>query len=490
MKWLKKTKLVLILAQVSLSVYAGNIFNIQPSGRYVGQDGIVSNFKVTVNNAQAYPYAGVKIIENGHAEILKNSDCRQLPNGFCQMPITPGKSAQISILNTSNKPVKLQLALNVVGNKPISAYDYTIAATSDNAENSSGRIIGYLYGWETPPSAEAIAQAGYTHILIAFGLFSTTTPGNINIQAISGFDLTSYVQSLHQNGLKVLLSIGGASTNIPNTTVNFDDAVHAASTPQVFVNNFISSMNQLVSTYGFDGFDFDIESGLNAATSFTNPSQGCSLDTYSSTCDIYYLTSIINGFHSLYPSVYLTLAPQIANIAATGSFSSVWGNYASLIMQVYASLEWAAFQNYNSGCAYGIDLVCYPTTGSLTSTADPAVAFATDLLANWPATTSSGQVTGFLPYISYLKPSQVVIGYVVTNNNGQTDGDPSVSPYLSVVKNAIQCLRTGQQCDTYTPPTTYPGIGGVFDWTVNYDATVNYQFAKTLYPCVVGGNCS
>lgn len=489
MQWLRQAKLVVILIQISVSAYAGDLFSIVPRGHYFGREGLVSNFTVTSNTSQTYPNAGIKIINNANARLLGSSECTPLPNGFCQMSLAPNKPKHFSILNDSGKPFKLQVALSVIGKTPISAYNYSFSAP-DTVESASGRIIGYLYGWETPPNAADIAEAGYTHILIAFGLFSTTSPGTINLEAISGFDLTSYIQSLHQNGIKVLLSIGGASTNIPNTTVNFDDAVHLATTPQAFVNTLIGSMGNLVSTYGFDGFDFDIESGLNAATSFTNPSQGCDLNSYNSTCDIYYLSSVINGFHTQSPSSYVTLVPQIANIAATGSFSSVWGNYASLVMQVYAALEWVSFQNYNSGCAYGIDLVCYPTTGSLTSTADPAVAFATDLLANWPATTSSGQATGFLPYISYLKPSQVVIGYVVTNSTGQTDGDPSVSPYLSVVKNAIQCLRTSQQCDTYTPPATYPDIGGVFDWTVNYDATVGYSFAKTLYPCVVGGNCS
>ncbi len=264
-----------------------------------------------------------------------------------------------------------------------------------------------------------------------------------------------------------------------------------ASSPQAFEQTFMSSMNSLVATYDFDGFDFDIESGLNGARSFVNPGEGCSNDTYDSKCDIYYLSTIINGFHTQYPDTMLTLAPQIANIAATQQFDSVWGNYASLVMQTYGSLEWVAFQNYNAGCAYGIDLICYPTgSNTLTSTADPAVAFSTDLLENWPATTSSGQITGFQNYTSFLNPSQVVIGYVVNNSSGNSDGSPSVNPYLSVAKDAIQCLRTHEQCATYTPPRTYPGIGGVFAWSINYDASNNYQFAKSLYPCVVQGNCS
>ena len=156
-------------------------------------------------------------------------------------------------------------------------------------------------------------------------------------------------------------------------------------------------------------------------------------------------------------------------------------------MQTYSSLTWVGFQNYNSGCAYGINLVCYPTSGTLTSTADPAVAFATDLLENWPSTTSTGQATGFQSYISYLQPSQVVVGYTVSDSSGSSDGSPAA--VTSVANSVIECLSTNEDCYTYTPPSTYLGIGGVFSWTINYDATTGYQFAKSLYPCVIEGNC-
>ena len=352
---------------------------------------------------------------------------------------------------------------------------------SVQASKPSGRMIGYLYGWQTPPSATAIAAAGYTHVLIAFGLFSTSSSGTINIDAISGFNLATYIQSLHTSGLKVLLSIGGASTNIPNTTVDFDSAISQATSPNAFENTFINNMIALKNTYGFDGFDFDIESGLNSANSFADASSGCSNSTYSSACDIFYLATIINNFHAQSPSSMITLAPQIANMAATAAFSPIWGNYASLIMQTHASLAWVGFQNYNSGCAFGINGICYPTTGTLTSTTDPAVAFATDLLENWPTPT-------FNPYVSYLSPSQVVIGYVVVNGSGTSDGAPPA--ITSVTKQVITCLRDYQNCNTYTPPSKYPGIGGVFAWSINYDADNSYAFATSLSACVVGGNCS
>ncbi len=437
-----------------------------------------------------YPYAGL-YIDSDYVLAGEHNPCTINPaNGWCIFSIndTHPKTFLLTRVTSTTHPIHIKLALNA-NQTPISVRTFQFFPKPLESTEQQGRIAGYLYGWETPPSASGIAAAGYTHVLIAFGLFSTTSPGVIDIQSISGFDLQSYVASLHQYGIKVLLSIGGASTSIPNTTVDFDHAVSLAADPSTFEQTFMNSMASLVTTYGFDGFDFDIESGLNAANSFTDPNAGCSNSTYNSTCDISYLSYIINTYFGQHPQTLLTLAPQIANIAATSGFSATWGNYASLIMQTYASLEWVGFQNYNSGCAYGINLVCYPTDGTtLTSTPDPAVAFATDLLANWPSTTDTGQPTGFQPYTSFLSPPKVLIGYVVNNSSGVSDGSPAVN--IPVAKHAIQCLRNHESCDTYTPPVTYPGFGGVFAWSINYDASNNFEFATSMYPCVVQGKCN
>ena len=481
-----------LIAYTFITSAANPLFNVTFIKDKEGPGGYLTA-RLNIKN-HAYPSAGITITDRNY--IFSNlGDCAINPvNGWCLFTADYNhpKTFRVSRINNVQTPssgsqekIKVKLALNARGSKPISTEE------TSTAPQTPGRIIGYTYGWESQLPAPDIAAAGYTHVLIAFGLFNTSpgSIGTINTDSISGFDMATYIQSLHASGLKVLLSIGGASTNIPNTTVDFDTAVSLASTPSAFASSFMSSMASLVTTYGFDGFDFDIESGLNADSSFTNPDIGCSNSTYSSNCDISYLAYIINTFHTQYPNIMLTMAPQIANIAATSGYSSIWGNYAALVMQTHQSLEWVGFQNYNAGCAYGINLVCYPTgSNTLTSTADAAVAFATDLLANWPATTASGQATGFQPYISYLTPSQVVIGYTVNNSSGQSDGAPAA--ITSVTKNAIQCLRSGSNCDTYTPPTTYSGIGGVFSWTINYDATNAYQFATSLYPCVVQGNCS
>jgi chitinase len=145
---------------------------------------------------------------------------------------------------------------------------------------------------------------------------------------------------------------------------------------------------------------------------------------------------------------------------------------------------------YNTGCSYGLDKVCYSQTK--TESPDYSVALADDLLANWPTTLPNGQASGFQPYISYLKPSQVVLGYPAPNASGDSDGQ-AVIPTSTIIR-ALNCLATAStsasSCDTYIPSKPYGNIGGVFEWEITYDQSNNYKFATDLKSCVIESNCN
>lgn len=357
-------------------------------------------------------------------------------------------------------------------NSAVATIDYDCRTNTDEGH---GKIMAYIPGWKTPPSAQSIAAAGYTHALVAFGVFSTTTPGAI-VNAFSTIT-RDYIASLKQAGIKVFLSLGGASTSIPNTSVNFHEVRSLAASPGQFQSTFITSLQSLITQFGFDGVDIDIEHGLIGEGNFTAP-----------TGDIATLATIINTLHQQNPSLLISLTPQVANISATSGFDGTWGNYASLIMQTASSLSYVSIQVYNTGCAFGIDHVCYADDPL---SPDLSVAMAIALLEHWPQQDGSGRPTGFQPYTSFLNANQIALGYPAPNRNGASDGLP-VKP-TQVIKRAIKCLRTAQHapdsCHNYVPPRAYPNFGAVFEWEITYDQDNSFRFATDLNACVRNGIC-
>lgn len=342
----------------------------------------------------------------------------------------------------------------------------------------TGKIIGYLPGWYAPPPATELASAGYTHILIAFGVFSTINPGQI----VSAFSEISpeYIALLKSLGLKVLLSIGGASSSIPDTTVDFNKVLSLAPDFNSFQTNFVNSFQELVISHGFEGIDIDIEHDfndptkpLNSGTSFLNPKG-----------DIEVLINCLYDLKKINPDILITLAPQAANISPTPAFNQTWGNYSSIIMKTSSILEWVGIQLYNTGGMYGIDQKIYTasaTTSRIATSPDFSVAMTVDLLENWPSQIT-GRPTGWLPYVSNLKPDQIALGYPVPDNLGVSDGSPSAS--IQIISRAIKCLQTGSlgtdSGDTYKPPRAYPTFGAAFCWDISRDQKNNYAFATGL----------
>ncbi|KJY34296.1 chitinase [Streptomyces katrae] len=135
-----------------------------------------------------------------------------------------------------------------------------------------------------------------------------------------------------QDGLTVLMSIGGAAAGIDLGSTAVAD-------------RFVETIVPLLKKYNFDGIDIDIETGLVGSGSITqlSPSQAN-------------LIRIIDGVLARMPAGFgLTMAPETAYVTGGSvAYGSIWGAYLPIVKK-YADngrLWWLNMQYYN-GSMYG-----------------------------------------------------------------------------------------------------------------------------------------
>ena len=126
----------------------------------------------------------------------------------------------------------------------------TLLAASAAAQLPSPALIGYWHNWNDANAPYLPLDAiddRYNVVEVAFALPVSPTDMTLvfSPEGVSQSAFMAQMQALQSQGKKVLLSIGGATASIDLTT----DENNAA---------FVSSLNGLVDSYGFDGIDIDI----------------------------------------------------------------------------------------------------------------------------------------------------------------------------------------------------------------------------------------
>lgn len=305
----------------------------------------------------------------------------------------------------------------------------TTSASGGSGGGSNGLPAHLLMGyWQdftngATPLTLAEVPTSYNLVAVAFGT-STDTPGQVafSIDPTLASDLGGYtqqqfiddIQTLHSQGQKVILSVGGQ-----NGTITVDDAASAA--------EFASSVYSIIQEYGFDGVDIDLENGVDPT----------------------YMASALEQLESdVGSSLIITLAPQTVDTQSTGD------DYFQLALDIQPILTMINTQYYNSGTMDGCDGNVY---------AEGTENFMTALACT--------ELEGG------LSPSQVGLGLPASSSAA---GSGYVDP--SVVNDALDCLATQQNCGSFVPPTTWPGIRGVMTWSINWDASNGYNFANTVAP--------
>jgi chitinase len=397
---------------------------------------------------------------------------------------SPRNPSAISSSRTVDQPVGRPKIQRMIGYLPLNW-------------NNSGSHIGSI------ASPRELSNANYTHIIIAFGVFSIDANCAIEkdcillsphkhheIQITSGdgsqkIDLKTYVMQLHQQGIKVLLSLGGASSSFG--TVDFERSFNIVQKGRRSFTNtaraYADSIARLIQHFNFDGIDIDIEAGLSAPASTDLTTAGsvkacqslfnAATGLTAQTGSVCAMTEIVNQLADQYPEMIITLAPQTLNIAANRLIQGQTLNYSALIANIRNHLTWVGIQVYNSGGMYGPDGEIQPINADNQTNA--SVAMALNLLEVWTQESPHSFINNTQ---ALLEPHQVVLGYPASNGQ-RSDGHPSGD--LNAIREAISCLNHSTHCKRIAPRAALSQpIGGVFNWNVNFDRANGFIFAKTL----------
>ncbi|WP_329545745.1 glycoside hydrolase family 18 protein [Streptomyces sp. NBC_01356] len=346
--------------------------------------------------------------------------------GSTKVQSVTGTSATVSSLAASTSYTFQVTATNSAGESAKSA---AVTGTTTATGGGGGTlpkhaVTGYWQNFNNGATVQRISavQSQYDIIAVSFA-DATTTPGavtfNLDSAGLGGYTVDQFkadIAAKKAAGKKVIISIGGQ-----NGTVTINDSTSAT--------NFANSVYSLMTTYGFDGVDIDLENGLNA--------------TYMSQA----LRSLSGKAGS---SLIITMAPQTIDMQSTSNA------YFQTALNIKDILTVVNMQYYNSGSMLGCDGKVY-SQGS--------VDFLTALACI--------QLEGG------LAPSQVGLGLPASTSGA---GSGYVSP--TIVNNALDCLAKGTGCGTFKPSRTYPDLRGAMTWSTNWDASAGNAWSNSVGPHV------
>lgn len=318
-------------------------------------------------------------------------------------------------------------------------------------------LVGYWHNWDSATTVNLQAvPPEYDVVNIAFA--TPTVPGGATMQFTpdAGIYATRQafiadVRKLQAQGKKVLISIGGA-----NDPVQVKSAADAAS--------FASSMQQIITTHGFDGLDIDLEGGslsLDAGdTDFRSPK---------SPRIVHFIAAVKSLMASLPPGTILTAAPETAFVqGGYSAYAGVRGAYLPVLHALRYQLTYVHVQHYNTGSMFGLDGKIY-----VSSTPDFHVAMAEMLLHGFKV---SGSNAIFPP----LRPDQVAIGLPASLS---ATGSGYTPP--GMVQQALDYLCLGKPFGgkyVLARAGGYPGFRGLMTWSINWDLANRREFAGNHGP--------
>ena len=309
-------------------------------------------------------------------------------------------------------------------------------------------LVGYWHNWDmaAAPYIELDqVDSRYNVVNVAFGIPINGTDYQIGFtpSEVSEPTFISQLQTLQNQGRKVLLSIGGASDPVKLDNVSERDI-------------FVSSVNDLIDNFGFDGIDIDFEGSSLTVSGGTiaNPVDAPVINLING------IKTIMHNYHVDHnKKLLLTFAPETAFVqGGQSAWGSIWGAYLPVIHALRDSLDLLHVQLYNSGSMYGIDGNIYSQ-----GTADFIVAMTEAVIQGFNVDRWNNQAGPFVG----LPEGKIAVGLPACPNaaGGGFTNTATVAAALKYL------LGSGPKPGSYTLYKSggYPNLGGMMTWSVNWD---------------------
>ncbi|WP_157669932.1 chitinase [Chitinibacter sp. GC72] len=303
-------------------------------------------------------------------------------------------------------------------------------------------LIGYWHNF-TNPSGDTYrirdVAPEWDVIMISFADDAGNGAVAFNLDKNGGTEaeFIADVAAKRAQGKKVILSLGGQEGRMTLSS-------------KENVTNFVNSLHAIITKYGFDGIDLDLESGA-----------GVVLGTP-------IINNLIDAVKQLKakvgPSFYLSMAPEHPYVqGGYVAYSGIWGAYLPIIDALRDDLNMIHVQYYNNGGLW----TPYSNGALNEGTVDGLVGGSLMLIEGFKTVGGTGwEFKG-------LRADQVAFG-VPSGRSSANTGFVS----NQVVTDALTCLTQLKNCGMVKPKQAYPDYRGVMTWSINWDKKDGYNFSK------------